>query len=107
MSNGGPGYDDRNFVECNIPEEPFLSIGHATSTNSVIEGECVIGVPHPSPLPESCGLVPMGTWTSTGGNVESPGDSCQFTDPTDQVNASAAELGLGPLQDNGGSYNFV
>ena len=40
--------------------------------------------------------------TSNGYNIESPGDSCGLTDPTDLVNVSAAELNLGPLADNGG-----
>lgn len=38
--------------------------------------------------------------TSGGGNLESPGDTCQLSDPTDLVNL--AEIGLGPLADNGG-----
>lgn len=37
---------------------------------------------------------------SGGGNLESPGDTCGFQQPTDQV--SVANLGLGPLADNGG-----
>jgi hypothetical protein len=40
--------------------------------------------------------------SSTGYNIESPGDSCGFDQPTDQVNVSAEDLKLGPLQDNGG-----
>lgn len=38
--------------------------------------------------------------TSGGGNLESPGDTCLLTDPTDLVDL--AEIGLGPLADNGG-----
>ena len=34
--------------------------------------------------------------------MESPADTCGLTDVTDQVNVSAADLALGPLQDNGG-----
>jgi len=41
-------------------------------------------------------------WTSEGGNVESPGDTCGFDRPTDQVNVGADDLKLGPLQENGG-----
>jgi predicted outer membrane repeat protein len=37
-----------------------------------------------------------------GYNVESPGDTCGFDQPTDQVNVTAEQLALGPLQDNGG-----
>jgi hypothetical protein len=39
---------------------------------------------------------------SEGGNIESPGDTCGLTDPSDLVNVTAVELALGPLQDNGG-----
>jgi hypothetical protein len=39
---------------------------------------------------------------SGGGNVESPGDTCLFDDPTDQANVSALNLGLDALADNGG-----
>ena len=57
-----------------------------TLTNSVIDGDCI----YPSLI------------TSTGYTIESPGDTCGFDQPTDQVNASAGALALGPLQDNGG-----
>jgi hypothetical protein len=39
---------------------------------------------------------------SDGWNIESPGDTCGFHRPDDQVNVSAEDLALGPLQDNGG-----
>ena len=39
---------------------------------------------------------------SGGGNIETEGDSCGFTDPTDLVNVTPEELSLGPLADNGG-----
>jgi hypothetical protein len=39
---------------------------------------------------------------SGGGNLESPGDTCLFTQPTDQVNVSTAQLNLDVLADNGG-----
>ena len=39
---------------------------------------------------------------SGGYNIESPGDTCGFDQATDQVDITAAELNLGPLQDNGG-----
>jgi hypothetical protein len=46
----------------------------------------------------------FGSWTgsviSNGGNIESPGDTCGLTDPTDLVNVE--DLKLGPLADNGG-----
>lgn len=40
--------------------------------------------------------------SSDGYNLESPGDSCGFDDPTDATGVSASELQLGPLEDNGG-----
>jgi hypothetical protein len=39
---------------------------------------------------------------SYGHNIESPGNTCGFADPTDEVNVTADDLNLGPLQDNGG-----
>jgi hypothetical protein len=42
------------------------------------------------------------TWVSNGNNLESPGDTCGLDQSTDQVNVSAEQLNLGPLQDNGG-----
>jgi hypothetical protein len=57
--------------------------------NTILNGECV------------------GTWPeSDGGNIESPGDTCNlwpgYDYDYDWVSVSAAELNLGPLQDNGG-----
>jgi hypothetical protein len=58
-------------------------------TSTVMEGSCVeTGNP--------------ATWVSNGHNIESPGNTCGFDQPTDQVNVSAEQLKLGPLQDNGG-----
>lgn len=39
---------------------------------------------------------------SGGGNIESPFDSCGLDHPTDLVNVTTEQLGLGPLADNGG-----
>jgi hypothetical protein len=55
--------------------------------NNLIVGECDFGFFDPS---------------SEGGNLESPGNTCELTDPSDQANVSAEQLDLGPLQDNGG-----
>jgi len=43
-----------------------------------------------------------GSLSSNGGNIESSGNTCGLTDPTDHVDVSPADLALGPLQDNGG-----
>ena len=43
------------------------------------------------------------TWTSNGHNIESPGNTCGLDEAKgDQVNISAQDLKIGPLQDNGG-----
>jgi len=58
--------------------------------NSLIEGKCIIVDPENSPL------------RSLGYNIESPGDTCGFDHPTDQVNVTAEALNLGRLANNGG-----
>ncbi len=42
------------------------------------------------------------SWVSNGSNIESPGDTCGFTDPNDQVSLEPNAVNLGPLSDNGG-----
>jgi predicted outer membrane repeat protein len=59
-------------------------LGTLTLTNSLVDDDC------------------DGTIVSGGHNIESPGDTCGLDQPTDQVNVSAEDLKLGPLQDNGG-----
>jgi hypothetical protein len=56
--------------------------------NTLVDGDCIT----------------MGdaTTTNNGYNIESPGNTCGFDQPTDQVNVSAEDLKLGPLADNGG-----
>jgi hypothetical protein len=68
------------------PPEP-LSVA---STGTLIDGEGI---------QEGDGV----TWTSNGHNIESPGNTCGFDRETDQVEQTAEELKLGPLQDNGGA----
>ena len=58
------------------------------AANTLIDGDCLI----------DSAIEPQ----SSGGNIESPGDSCFFHDATDQVSVTSEELNLGPLQDNGG-----
>jgi len=48
----------------------------------------------------ACG--PIGTYISEGGNIGIVEASCGLTDPTDQI-VPEADLGLGPLADNGGA----
>jgi hypothetical protein len=97
VGNAGPGGINLSYGAVSVPgpRRPWVSrcrltlLGDTvTVENSITEGVC---------------SNPAGVVTpSGGGNVESPGDTCQFTDPTNQVNVSAAELALGPLQNNGG-----
>ena len=56
-----------------------------TLTNTVIDGGCTSF---------------SSSWTSLGGNLESPADSCRLTHPTDQP--AVGGLGLVALADNGG-----
>jgi hypothetical protein len=65
--------------------------GHVTIMNSVVDNtNSGVG---------GCAFEPL---ISLGYNIESSGDTCGFDQPTDQVNVSADDLKLGPLQDNGG-----
>ena len=63
-------------------------LGTVTLTNTLVDDDCQVS--------EGPSIV------SLGYNIESPGDTCGFDQPTDQVNVSAEQLNLGPLQDNGG-----
>ena len=60
-------------------------------TNSVVVGDCT-----PRWSGESAT-----SFTSFGYNIESPGNTCGFDQTTDLFDVTAAELNLGPLQDNG------
>jgi len=57
-----------------------------TLTSSIVDGNCVNSAP----------------LFSNGYNIESPGDTCGFDQPTDQVSVSADDLKLEALADNGG-----
>ncbi len=73
------------------PEADALSLrSEGYVSNSIFDG--------------SCAVIPgMGLVLSTGGNMESPGDTCNLVDPADLAGVSALDLNLGPLQNNGGS----
>jgi hypothetical protein len=65
--------------------------GTLTLTSTLVDGDCELSANPPSSI------------TSNGYNIESPGNTCGFdTNEGDQVNVSADDLNLGPLQDNGG-----
>jgi predicted outer membrane repeat protein len=62
-----------------------------SSMATVIDGDCSVGDPsRPFPL------------TSHGYNIESPGDTCGFDQPTDRPKTTVARLNLGELANNGG-----
>jgi predicted outer membrane repeat protein len=65
----------------------IVHAGTATLRNTVIAGDCG----------------GMGQVNSSGGNIESPSDTCGL-DPAagDLVEVTSGELNLGPLRDNGG-----
>ncbi|MGB5696264.1 MAG: choice-of-anchor Q domain-containing protein [Polyangiales bacterium] len=88
------------------------SSGTLTVTNSTVSGNTVFdsggGIWNETGgtltvtntlVDDVCGGV---TTVSGGHNIESPGDTCGFDQPTDQVNVSTEDLNLGPLADNGG-----
>jgi hypothetical protein len=58
-----------------------------TWINTLIDGDC---------QPQQSEVV------SNGYNIESPGNTCGFNQATDLFDVTAAELNLGPLQNNGG-----
>ena len=59
--------------------------GPLTLVNTVIVGWCERDLP-----------------VSNGGNIESPGDTCSLTEPSDQTGVSKGKLNLLPLAENGG-----
>jgi hypothetical protein len=61
----------------------------STITGSIVDGDCSLALP--------------AALTSSGHNIESPGDTCGFdTDKGDLFDVTAEQLNLGPLHDNGG-----
>ncbi|MDH3767966.1 MAG: DUF2341 domain-containing protein, partial [Gammaproteobacteria bacterium] len=65
--------------------------GSVRFTNSVVANH--------SPASLACG---SSNTITLGGNVESTGNSCEFTDPSDQHSVTATDLKMGPLANNGG-----
>jgi len=64
----------------------FNDGGWITARNTIVDSHCAA-----TPLVDSL-----------GGNIESPGNTCGFGHPADQVDVTPAELALDSLQDNGG-----
>lgn len=91
-SPGDVVYDDLAVVLLGGRQVSICGAGRVTSVNTLVQGSCT-----------RCGQ-PLGPeqMTSLGGNLESDGDTCGFTDATDQVDVGSAALALGPLTDDGG-----
>jgi hypothetical protein len=98
-SLGGGVHSDNSTVDIAL-------VNSTVANNTAPEGSAMSN--DSSALLTLAGTVLQGTcggpsaFTSNGYNVESPGDTCGFTQTTDQVVVSGAELNLGPLQDNSG-----
>jgi len=75
-------------VSGNEPHGTIYNTDALTVTNTVFDGNCYTET--------------AGTITSNGYNIESPGNTCGFDQPTDLTEVTPAELNLGPLADNGG-----
>lgn len=82
ISGNSAGYGSGLFVQPNA----IAQLQNTIVAGNLVSADCSV----------------YGTLISTGGNVESPGSSCGFDDPTDQTNVLAADLALGPLLHNGG-----
>jgi hypothetical protein len=87
-ANGGVVTLANCTISGNTSLESLGSLADADNlivTNTIIDGDCSNTV-----------------ITSNGHNIESPGNTCGFDQGTDQVDVSADDLKLGPLQDNDG-----
>ena len=100
--NGGPGIQNN---------------GGVALTNSTLAGNTGGSLPsalyHPSGGTETlldtivAGTCTPGGRTSSGGNIESPGNGCGLIHASDHVNVSAAALNLGTLGNHGGPTQSV
>jgi hypothetical protein len=92
-------------VSGNAPDAIYQFAGAVTLTNSTVSGNIERGMSSARrPVLTSSLIVDgrcYGPIASAGYNIEY-GDTCGFDQPTDQVNVTAEQLALGPLQDNGG-----
>ena len=69
-------------------EVAILNSSNVSFTNSIVAGDC---------------LFTSGSLISLGGNIESSGHSCTFTQASDQDDVTAVALALGALAANGGA----
>ena len=79
LSGAGP----HALISSTVSE--LYTAGNTTLANTLVVGAC-----HGD-----------GTLASDGYNIESPGNTCGFSQPTDQLNVSADDLNLGPLARDG------
>jgi predicted outer membrane repeat protein len=89
IANGGEMALINSTVAGNSAVESGSAIDNSENTlvrGTLIEGDCAA----------------VAIIRSEGANLESPGDTCGFDQATDQVEVTAEQLNLGPLQDNGG-----
>ena len=93
-----------------IRNNSALSITHCTlSGNTAAAGPAISNAAFVSAIGATvvdgqCDTEMSATWNALNidFNVETPGDTCNFTGSNDQVDVTPQDLGLGPLQDNGG-----
>lgn len=72
--------------------DPLADAAPAVFENTILDGSCgLTDLSGPPTFP-----------VSHGGNIETGDDTCGFSDATDQVAVTPAELALGALADNGG-----
>jgi hypothetical protein len=114
ISNSGILTMTNSTVSGNSPAPDIYNEGTVTLTNSTVSG-----VPQPQienkGLLQSTGTVihgacsggQEGTWVSKGYNVESPGETCGFDQPTDRMSVSPYDLNLGPLARYGGQTETI
>ena len=65
--------------------------GTVAFSNTIVQGDCYRE-----------GVHPEAAWVSMDYNVESPGNTCGFTEPNDRAGVVVEDLKLEPLRDNGG-----
>jgi CSLREA domain-containing protein len=88
-------------LTANVTSSTFSNNSGAESEAAVIR--CNINVTN-TIFDGTCAVVPgMGTVSSNGGNLESPGDTCGLDHLTDQTSINPVDLALETLQNNGGT----
>ena len=111
---GGHGIDNDGLalvINSTISGNDVFNDGSLTLLSSTLsndQGEYALGTGASAPTTVVANTLVRGDCennrplTSDGYNIESPGNACGFGQESDQVEATAEELNLGPLQDNGG-----